>query len=230
VKAAPTALMLAVALAGAAAGFFAYQRYSAGRPPPGQLVPATPAASAPASGPATAMPAAAIPEEIPDVSLPDLAGKPHRLRAAAGRARLFNFWATWCEPCRREIPLLNSLQSAHGAEGVQVTGIAVDFRDSVLDFLKTTKLDYALLVGEEDGLEVAQKFGVDLVLPFTVFADERNRIIAVKVGELHRAEAEAILANVRALEAGRLTLAGARSAIRAALEDLRSKKSTQSKP
>jgi thiol-disulfide isomerase/thioredoxin len=224
VKAAPTALMLAVALAGAAAGFFAYQRFSARPLPPGQPLP--PAATAPAT---TATPAGTIPEEIPDVSLPDLAGKPQRLRAAAGRVRLFNFWATWCEPCRREIPLLNSLQSAHGAEGVQVTGIAVDFRDSVREFLKSTKLDYALLVGEEDGLEVAQKFGVELVLPFTVFADERNRIITVKVGELHREEAEAILGKIHALEAGRLTLAGARSAIKAALEDLRSRKSKQSK-
>ena len=205
-KAAPAAVLLAVALAGAAAGFLAYHHYAASPRPPGPM-------ARPAAAPAS--PGNAIPEEVPDVQLPDLAGKPHRLRAAAGKVRLFNFWATWCEPCRREIPLLNRLQAGHAAEGVQVIGIAVDFRDSVRDFLKTTKLDYTLLVGEEEGLEVAQEFGVELALPFTVFADEHNRIITVKVGELHREQAEAIIANMRALAAGSITLGGARAAIAA---------------
>ena len=79
-------------------------------------------------------------------------------------------------------------------------------------------MHYTLLVGEDDGFEAAQKFGMALALPFSVFADEHNRIIAVKLGELHREEAATILANMRALRAGTTTLAAAREDIAQALK------------
>ena len=167
--------------------------------------------------------------EVPDLQLGDLAGRPHSLRGK-GRPQLFNFWATWCEPCRREIPLLNTLQDVYRADGLQVVGIAVDFRDSVQTFLKTTKLRYKLLVGEEAGLEAAQKFGMEMLLPFSVFADEHNRIVAVKVGELHRDEADVIMANMRQLKAGRETLAEAQGAIAATLKKLSLSRTKQSAP
>jgi thiol-disulfide isomerase/thioredoxin len=219
--------MVAAALAGAAAGFFAYRHYA---PTTGGLTPL--AASPPVQAPDTpAVPAApAIPALVPEVTLPDLAGKTHALRDNAGHPRIYNFWATWCEPCRREIPLLNQLQASNGAEGLQIIGVAVDFRDSVLAFLKTTRLRYTLLVGEEDGLEAAQKFGMELLLPFSVFADEHNHIVAVKVGELHRDEADAILAQMRRLRAGQLTLPQAQDSIAATLRRLSLERTKQSKP
>ena len=231
-KYAPAALLSVVALLGAAAGFYGYRHYSAVRP---GLVPVAnpPSASvgratdAAAEAPPEA-PARTVPEEVPDLRLPDLAGKPHALREIPGHARLFNFWATWCEPCRREIPLLNTLQAAYAADGLQIVGIAVDFRDAVREFARTTKLDYMSLVGEDDGLEAAQKFGVDLALPFSVFADEHNRIMAVKVGELHWEEADAIFAHMRALRAGSETLPDARAAISTALKALAVQRSNQS--
>jgi thiol-disulfide isomerase/thioredoxin len=229
----PGAVLAAVALGAATAGFFAYRHYAAVAPglqpaAPVRAAPAQPAANAPARQPAQG-PAARIPEVVPDVQLKDLAGKPHALRDNSGRPRLYNFWATWCEPCRREIPLLNTLQAAYRPDRLQIVGIAVDFRDSVKEFLKTTRLSYDCLVGEEDGLEAAQKFGVELVLPFSVFADEHNRIIAVKVGELHREDAEAILASMAALRSGRSTLPEARIAIAAALQRLALQRAKQSK-
>lgn len=223
-KAAPAALLFTVALAGAAAGFLAYRHHAAPAPGPSSLAPAAPWLTAPA-----ATPALAIPMEVPDLQLGDLAGRPHSLRGE-GRPQLFNFWATWCEPCRREIPLLNTLQDVYRVDGLQVVGIAVDFRDSVQTFLKTTKLHYTLLVGEEDGLEAAQKFGMELLLPFSVFADEHNRIVAVKVGELHRDEADVIMANMRQLKAGRETLAEAQGAIAATLKKLSLSRTKQSAP
>ena len=165
---------------------------------------------------------------MPDLKLEDLAGKRQALRAVDGHTRLFNFWATWCEPCRREIPLLNALQRDYGAEGLQVVGIAVDMRAAVQEFLKTTPMRYTLLVGEDDGLDAAQKFGMALALPFSVFADEKNRIIAVKLGELRREEAVAIFANMRALRAGTTTLPAAREAINQALKTLAIERSKQS--
>jgi thiol-disulfide isomerase/thioredoxin len=239
-KASPAALMIVAALGGVAAGFLAYRHYApaAGGLTPLARSPTSPASSAPqpASTPAQAagtpvVPAApAIPALVPEVTLHDLAGKAHALRDNAGHARIYNFWATWCEPCRREIPLLNQLQARYAAEGLQVVGIAVDFRDSVQAFVKTTQLHYTLLVGEEDGLEAAQKFGMELLLPFSVFADEQNHIVAVKVGELHRDEVDAILAEMRLLKAGQLTLPEAQNRIAATLKQLSSDRTKQSKP
>jgi thiol-disulfide isomerase/thioredoxin len=238
-KAAPAALITAAALTGVAAGFLAYRHYApmdGGLRPlalsaPGSTAPATPATAIPTPTPATVAPAApAIPALVPAVTLSDLAGKAHALRDNAGHARIYNFWATWCEPCRREIPLLNQLQARNGAAGLQVIGIAVDFRDSVQKFLRTTRLHYTLLVGEEDGLEAAQKFGMELLLPFSVFADEQNRIVAVKVGELHQDEADAILDLMRALKAGQLTLPQAQESIAATLKQLGLERTKQSKP
>lgn len=192
-------------------------------------LPAVPAAPAVTQTPAPPAAASAIPEEVPDLSLPDLAGVSHALRQNGGRPRLYNFWASWCEPCRREIPLLNALQASYGkSDRLEIIGIAVDFRDAVHKFLATTRLHYALLVGEEEGLEAAQRFGMELALPFTVFADEQNRIIAVKVGELHRDEADVILAQLRALRTGTTTLAAARILIAEALKASSLKRAKQS--
>lgn len=210
-------LLLAVALAGAAAGFLAYRLY----PRPAPALTSLPAASVPAPAiptpPANAELPGKIPADVPDLKLADLAGKVHPLRDGSGRAHLYNFWATWCEPCRREIPLLNALQHRYQGDQLQVVGIAIDFRDAVKQFLKATPLDYALLVGEEDGYEAAQKFGMGMALPFSVFSDAQDRIVAVKVGELHREEADSILGEIRQLQEGKITLPQARTAIDAAL-------------
>jgi thiol-disulfide isomerase/thioredoxin len=236
-KIGPAAWLLSVAVVAAATGYLSYQRLA--RPASGLTkIPAptatTSTAAQPTSNPSSPQDVpnepqtSAIPEEVPDIALADLKGKRHSLREGSGHARLFNFWATWCEPCRREIPLLNALQQDHAAEGLEVVGIAVDMRDSVLKFLRTTPMHYTLLVGEDDGFEAAQKFGMALALPFSVFADENNRIIAVKVGELHREEAATILANMRALRAGTTTLAAAREDISQALKSLAIDRAKQS--
>jgi thiol-disulfide isomerase/thioredoxin len=166
---------------------------------------------------------------VPDLRLPDMEGQPHALRQNGGRPRIYNFWATWCEPCRREIPLLNALQARYGhSDRLEIIGIAVDFRDAVNDFLKKKRVNYTSLVGEDEGLEAAQSFGVQMALPFSVFADEHNHIVAVKVGELHRDEAEVILGQLRALRKGATTLPAARALIAEALKASSLKRAKQS--
>lgn len=204
-------------------------------PPTLVAAPAAAPAQVPADSPTAATADAAtasvpaIPTEVPDLRLPDMAGLQHSLRQNGGRPRLYNFWATWCEPCRREIPLLNALQNSHRrGDQLEIVGIAVDFRDAVQDFLAKTRLDYTSLVGEEQGLEAAQRFGMQMALPFSVFADERNRIVAIKVGELHRNEAEAILAQMRALRAGTIGLPEARAAIAESLKGFSMQRAKQS--
>ena len=139
----------------------------------------------------------------------------------AGKALIVNFWATWCAPCRREIPLLKQLAADHAGENFQVIGIAVDFRDKVLAYAKEMQIDYPMLIGEQEALDAAAAFGVDaLGLPFTIFTDTGGRVIALHMGELTAAEAAIILGAVREVNAGRADPAQARATIEAGLAAL----------
>lgn len=161
-----------------------------------------------------------IPERLPDFSLPDLAGVSHTLSDWRGRPFAVNFWATWCEPCRREIPLLEGLRRENAGNGFEIIGIAIDQRDSVAKYVRDMKMDYPILVGERGGLEAAAAFGLEPVLPFTVFVDAEGRIVTVKIGELHRDEATFILARLADVGAGRLSLEAARKQIAERVERL----------
>ena len=190
-------------------------------PPPGSpgSAPATPASSVPSSAPGSA-PAAALPTRLPDLALADAAGRSHRLSDYRGKPLLLNFWASWCEPCRREIPLLEALHRSRG-DAVQVVGVAVDFRSDALKFAQAQGIDYPLLMGENGGLAAANAVGVgELALPFTVITDGRGDIVTVKLGELHQDEADLILTRLTALEGGQLTLPAARQDIADGLRDL----------
>jgi thiol-disulfide isomerase/thioredoxin len=168
-----------------------------------------------------ALPARVIPDRLPQFSLSDRAGKPTSIGAFAGQSLVINFWATWCAPCRREIPLLESLNAEWVGRGVSVIGVAVDHRDEVLEFAARYKIGYPLLIGEEDALAAAASFGVATpVFPFTVFADRRGEVVAVYLGELHRAQAGSILKTVKDLDDGRVQLPAARKAIAEALSVL----------
>jgi thiol-disulfide isomerase/thioredoxin len=169
-----------------------------------------------------------VPEEVPALKLADLAGKPRALRSSDGRPRLFNFWATWCAPCRKEIPLLNTLENRYRADRLEVVGIAIDFQDSVAAFLKKVPMSYDTLIGEEDGLEAARSFGMGMALPFSVFADGQNHVVAVKLGELHADEIDAILGQMREVRVGRQALPAARAAIAEDLKALSVKRAKQS--
>jgi thiol-disulfide isomerase/thioredoxin len=155
----------------------------------------------------------AVPERLPEVSLPDLDGVSHSLRDFTGRPLIINFWATWCEPCRREIPLLKSMRRENSRNDLEIVGIALDHLESVRQFVRTLGIGYPVLVGEKGGLEAVTAFGMDTVLPFSVFADSEGRIVTVKVGELHRDEAGFILARLEDLRRGRISLPDARQRI-----------------
>ena len=162
-----------------------------------------------------------LPETLPDFTLANLEGQPQSIRSWTGKSMIINFWATWCAPCRREIPLLKKIQTEHGAEGFQVVGVAVDFRDDVLKYAKEIGIDYPLLIGEEDGLEAVTKFGRgSLGFPFTVFTDNQERLVLFHLGELHPEQAEVMLATVRRVNAGELTPAAARAVAAKQLQEL----------
>jgi thiol-disulfide isomerase/thioredoxin len=173
---------------------------------------------------AAELPTAKIPDRLPQFSLGDRSGKATPITAFAGKSLVINFWATWCAPCRSEIPLLQALNTEWAGRDVSVIGIAVDYRDKVLEYAERLKIAYPLLIGEQDALDVAATFGVDSpAFPFTVFTDRRGEVVTLFVGELHRPQAELILAAVHDLDQGLIGLPAARQAIVDGLQALKPK-------
>jgi thiol-disulfide isomerase/thioredoxin len=171
-----------------------------------------------------ALPPSKIPDRLPQFSLADRAGKATSIASFAGKSLIINFWATWCAPCRSEIPLLETLHAEWAGREVSVVGIAVDYRDKVLEFADRFKIAYPLLIGEQDALDVAAALGVGSpVFPFTVFTDRRGEVVALYIGELHRPQAELILSEVQNLNKDLVDLPAARRAIADGLHALAAK-------
>ncbi len=171
--------------------------------------------------PAPEVAAAQLAATLPGFQLADRDGQMKSLQDWPDQALIVNFWATWCAPCRREIPLLQQLQRDHGAEGFQVIGIAVDFRDKVLAYADEMKIEYPLLIGEQEALDAAAAFGVEAVgFPFTVFSDHQGRIVTAHMGELTAAQASLILDAVRQVDSGSTTPEAARAGLEIALAQL----------
>jgi thiol-disulfide isomerase/thioredoxin len=159
-------------------------------------------------------PAAKIPDRLPDFALAALDGKLTSISAWSGKSLVINFWATWCAPCRREIPLLEGISAEWANRGIAVVGVAVDHRDRVASFAQELKIRYPLLIGEQEALDVAGQFGVDSpVFPFTVFTDRRGEVVALYIGELRKPQVDLILSTVEDLDENRVALRQARQVI-----------------
>lgn len=130
----------------------------------------------------------------PEFSLAGLDGKTYGPGAWAGKVLVLNFWASWCPPCREEIPDLMALQAAYGERGLQIVGIAIDDPKAAHEYATRLKVNYPTLVGAWDGQRVAEDYGNRIgALPFTVIVDRHGRIAYTKPGQIARDEAEAIL-------------------------------------
>jgi thiol-disulfide isomerase/thioredoxin len=129
---------------------------------------------------------------LPDLSFPDLAGNEHRLDEWKGKILVVNFWATWCPPCRKEIPAFNRVQLKYKDRGVQFIGIALDDVEAIQQFLKIIPIDYPVLVGGDDiGARAAHALGNEEgVLPYTVFITADGKVHAQVSGGLSEAATE----------------------------------------
>ena len=122
---------------------------------------------------------------LPEFSLADLSGSTRSIQSWPQNALVINFWATWCAPCLREIPLLKEFQEENADYPVQVIGIAIDNLEAVQNFAANMDFNYPILVGESDAMNAAGAFGVEFfALPFTVFSDKGGRILGVHTGEI----------------------------------------------
>lgn len=131
-------------------------------------------------------PSALLSVSHPSFELPDVAGNVRQFSEWQGKNRILNFWATWCAPCRREIPLLKAFQDEQVGNGFQVIGIAVDFAEEVSRFAETVDFNYPVLVGQEDAMAVAETSGIEfMALPFTMFVAADGEYLSAYMGELH---------------------------------------------
>jgi thiol-disulfide isomerase/thioredoxin len=116
-----------------------------------------------------------------DVAAPDLRGEEYRVADRAGRVRIIDFWATWCEPCREQFPVLELLARAHQAEGLTVYAVAVDEDQAqVSAFLESTPLPFTVL-WDKGGARHAERLGIEQ-LPTTLVVDRTGRIRFVHQG------------------------------------------------
>lgn len=127
--------------------------------------------------------------ELLSASFPDLSGRNRRIAEWQGRSLVCNFWATWCAPCREELPLLDAAQQQHASHGLQVLGIGIDTASNIREYLKVVRIGYPVLVGEAAALDLMRSLGNrGGGLPFTILLDRSGSIKARKLGPYSQAE------------------------------------------
>ena len=127
------------------------------------------------------------PPSAPSFVLPDVAGREVKFSQFEGNVVLLNFWATWCEPCRTEIPQLNELYEKYAKEGLAVIGISLDYGEPevVRDFLKRKKISFVVLMGNQKVVEAYGRLpglGSMRGIPTTYLIDRKGRVVRKFVG------------------------------------------------
>ncbi len=128
------------------------------------------------------------------LKLGDSNGNAMPFSAWRGKLLVVNFWATWCAPCREEMPAFSRLAGRLRDRGVQFVGISIDSAENVRTYLKEVPIDYPLLVGGADAIQVSSDLGnASQGMPFTVIFAPDGTLITRKLGAYKEAELEAIL-------------------------------------
>jgi peroxiredoxin len=131
----------------------------------------------------------------PSFSLPDLQGKRHDIAQWDGNVLLINFWATWCPPCRREIPDFIAVQEKYGEAGFHTIGVAIDDPEQVRDYARAMGINYPLLHGQQDAIAITRQYGNRATaLPYSVLVDRKGIIRHIhNQGELRKRELEQLV-------------------------------------
>jgi thiol-disulfide isomerase/thioredoxin len=159
---------------------------------------ASPAAVPAVAGPGRAQPIDTVPAgagqalaQLLGQAYPDVNGKPQALRQWSGKVLVVNFWATWCPPCREEMPGFSRLQSKLNGSGVQFVGIGVDDADKIQQYQKMAPVSYPLLVAGLETMSLTAALGNQTEgLPFTVFIGRGGQLHSIKVGRMSEEDVE----------------------------------------
>jgi peroxiredoxin len=150
-----------------------------------------------ATKPADASPGSTGASKLFRLTLPDIDGKLQALEQWRGKILVVNYWATWCAPCREEMPGFARLQEKNAANGVQFIGISIDTAPKVAEFQTTTPVNYPLLIGDLGAIDSSIALGnSSQALPFTVVFDRQGKVVAVKLGRFAEADMERQLAKL----------------------------------
>ena len=125
----------------------------------------------------------------PDFSLESLDGKSVRLSDLRGKAVLLNFWATWCGPCKIEMPWFVELQNQYGAQGLQIVGVAMDdaSKEDIAKFAKSMGVNYPILIGKES---IGDQYGGIPALPESFFIGRDGKMVDKIIGLKGKGEIE----------------------------------------
>jgi thiol-disulfide isomerase/thioredoxin len=128
--------------------------------------------------------------------LDDSSGKAQAIAQWQGKTLVINFWATWCPPCREEMPAFSRLQTKYAGNGVQFVGIALDTADNVRKFSQQLTVSYPLLIADSQGSELTRQLGnASLALPYTVVIGPTGDVRLARLGRVAEHELDALLAS-----------------------------------
>jgi thiol-disulfide isomerase/thioredoxin len=139
-------------------------------------------------------PQAVTPPALMDTALDSLDGGRKSLGTWKGKVLVVNFWATWCGPCRKEIPEFIRMQQRLGDKGLQFVGIAIDEKEKVAAYVREIGINYPVLVGELDAVEMSRSLGNELGgLPFTIVIDRSGKVVHAVLGATTEASLDPII-------------------------------------
>lgn len=119
-----------------------------------------------------------------DFALPDLGGQSRKLSDWDGDLVLLNFWATWCPPCKKEMPMLQQRYEQHVDQGFTIVAVAVDELAATQAFVDSYGIEFPILIGQDDAIVIGRQYGNRIgALPYTVLID-RDGVVR----EMHRGE------------------------------------------
>ena len=124
----------------------------------------------------------------------DLNGQIRNIKEWDGKIIFLNFWATWCPPCKKEIPAFIELQKAYGDQGLQIISIAIDEEEDVREYAKEMGMNYPIFATPTEGSMLAKRYGNGIgVLPYTVIINRDSEISNTFLGELSKKRAKELL-------------------------------------
>jgi len=145
-------------------------------------------------GAAAAAGSGAVVEQVYAAPLADLTGGAQTLGQWQGQVLVVNFWATWCAPCREEIPGFVRMQERYGPRGLQFVGIAIDQPDKVAEFSREFHINYPLLMGGLETMELMRQAGNRAgVLPYTLVIARDGKLVSREPGGLKESRLERII-------------------------------------
>ena len=132
----------------------------------------------------------------PDFSLPQI-GKttPLTLSDYKGKLVLLNFWASWCPPCRVEVPDFVAMQTKYGGDKFTIIGVSIEGKDEMMPFVTANKMNYPLTYGQDEGNKIAAAFGdPDGALPYSVLISPEQKVLEIYTGIISKEKFEAMMA------------------------------------